>query len=233
MISGDYWLKLQPVADPARWLEQAQAKVDIIQKLFSGLYIQPKTLLFTHFNPVVLLLEKTYSCTVIGEQALKYAYQSSSTFVDDITQVQAPVDVTIALDEYFTYAETENDQRDLLGDIKSVTRGYLITSLQDYKNNAPHKRNHVESGVYGNTIVVEQSQTDKNNKQNWQSHIYFIENNRDLTIVGPVNRRTMYFKQLAKYSSDLNGTDYVIQKNLLYRGFFKRNYEHIITMRFI
>jgi spore germination protein GerM len=233
MISGDYWLKLQPVADAARWLEQAQAKVDIVQKLFSGLYIQPKTLLFTHFNPIVLLLEKTYTCTVIGEQALKYAYQSSSTFVDDITQVQSPVDVTIALDEYFTYAETENEQRNLLTDIKSVTRGYLITSLQDYKNNAPHKRNHVESGVYNDTIVVEQSQTDKNKKQNWINHIYFIENNRDLTIVGPVNRRTMYFKQLAKYSSDLNGTDYVIQKNLLYRGFFKRNYEHIITMRFI
>jgi len=233
MISGDYWLKLQPVADPTRWLEQAQAKYDIIQRLFSGLRIQPRTILFTHFNPLVLLMEQNYDCIVVSDQSVKYAFQSSSTFVDDILQIQSPVDVTIALDEYFTYAETENDQRNLLTDIKNVTRGYLITSLQDYKNNAPHKRNHVESGVYGDTIVVEQNQTDKNNRQNWQSHIYFIENNRDLTIVGPVNRRTMYFKQLAKYSSDLNGTDYVIQKSLLYRGFFKRNYEHIITMRFI
>jgi hypothetical protein len=232
MISGDYWLKLQPVADPTRWLEQAQAKHDIIQKLFSGLRVQPKTILFTHFNPIVLLLEKEYTCTVIGEQGLKYAYQSSSDFVDSISQLQSSFDVTMALDEYFTYADTENNQRDLLADIKEVTQGYLITSLQDYKNNAPHKRNHVDSGVYGDTIVVEQSQVDKNNRQNWLSHIYFIENNHDLTIVGPVSRRTMYFKQLAKYSADLSGTDYVIQKNLLYRGFFKRNYEHIITVQF-
>jgi hypothetical protein len=232
MILGDYWLKLQPVADPTRWLEQAQAKVEILQKLFGGLQIQPKTLLFTHFNPIVLLLEQHYNCIVVGDQSVKYAYQSSSTFIDNITQVKNIVDVTIALDEYFTFATSENDQRQLLSEIKSVTRGYLVTSLQDYKNSAPHKRNHVESGVYGDTIILEQSQVDKNNKQNWQNHIYFIENNRDLTVIGPVERRTMYFKQLAKYSSDLGGSDYVIQKNMLYRGFFKRNYEHIITVQF-
>ena len=232
MISGDYWLKLQPVADPTRWLEQAQAKVEILQKLFGGLQIQPKTILFTHFNPIVLLLEKSYNCVVVGDQSLKYAYQSSSTFIDSIGQIKQLVDVTIALDEYFTFAVTENDQRQLLSDIKAVTRGYLVTSLQDYKNNAPHKRNHVESGVYGDTIILEQSQTDKNNKQNWQTHIYFIENNRDLTVIGPTDRRTMYFKQLAKYSSDLGGSEYVVQNNMLYRGFFKKNYEHIITVKF-
>ncbi|NDB58230.1 hypothetical protein EB001_07275 [bacterium] len=232
MISGDYWLKLQPVADPTRWLEQAQAKVEILQKLFGGLQIQPKTLLFTHFNPIVLLLEQHYDCFVVGDQSVKYAYQSSSTFIDHIAQIKGDADITIALDEYFTFATTENDQRNLLSDIQKVTNGYLVTSLQDYKNNAPHKRNHVDSGVYGDTIILEQSQVDKNNKQNWQNHIYFIENNRDLTVIGPVERRTMYFKQLAKYSSDLGGSDYVIQKNMLYRGFFKRNYEHIITVKF-
>jgi hypothetical protein len=59
-----------------------------------------------------------------------------------------------------------------------------------------------------------------------------IKDNHDLTVLGPEMRRTMYFKQLAKYSSDLNGTDYMIQKNLLYRGFFKKHYEHIISVRF-
>ena len=135
MISGDYWLKLQPVADPTRWLEQAQAKYDIIRKLFSGLSIQPKTILFTHFNPLVLLLEQNYDCIVVGDQSVKYAFQSSSSFIDSISHLKSTVDVTIALDEYFTYAASENDQRNLLSEIKSVTHGYLITSLQDYKNN--------------------------------------------------------------------------------------------------
>ena len=54
MINNDYWLKLQNIVEPTRWLEQAQAKTDILQKLFVGLRIQPKNLLFTHFNPCLL-----------------------------------------------------------------------------------------------------------------------------------------------------------------------------------
>jgi len=231
MINNDYWLKLQNIVEPTRWLEQAQAKTDILQKLFVGLRIQPKNLLFTHFNPIILLLEKQFTCTVIADQDIKYAYQSESIFVDDIKQFNDFSDVTIALDEYFTYANTEQDQRNLLSDIQKVTKGHVITSLQDYKNSAPHKRNYVESFMFNDTIAVEQTLSDKNNKQNWVNNIYFIEN-RDVTVIGPLERRTMYFKQLAKYSSDLNGINYEVQKNLLYRGFFKKNYEHLITVKF-
>jgi hypothetical protein len=232
MISGDYWLKLQPVADPTRWLEQAQAKFDIIQRLFASLDAQPQTILLTHFNPLVLLLEQHYDCTVVAEQGVKYAYQSSSNFIDSINDVKGKVDITLALDEYFTYCDSENAQRDLIAEIKNCTDGYLITSLQDYKNTAPHKRNHVDAAVHSDVIFLEQNIVDKNNRQNWQTHIYFIENHHDLTVLGPTERRTMYFKQLAKYSSDLEGSNYVIQKNMLYRGFFKKNYEHIITVKF-
>jgi len=231
MISGDYWLKLQPVADPTRWLEQAQAKYDIIIKIFNTLNIKPRNILFTHFNPLVLFLEQNYNITVVAEQSIKYSYQSNASFIDHISQFNGNADVVFALDEYFTYAQTEQEQRNLLNDIKKVIKGYLITTLQDYKNNAPHKRSHVESGVYGNTIIVEQNTTDKNNKQNWQNNIYFIENNRDLTVIGPVERRTMYFKQFAKYTADVNGSNYIVQNNLLYRGFFRKNYEHIITVK--
>jgi hypothetical protein len=231
MINNDYWLKLQNIVEPTRWLEQAQAKTDILQKLFVGLRVQPKNLLFTHFNPIILLLEKQFTCTVIADQDIKYAYQSESIFVDDIKQFNDFSDVTIALDEYFTYANTEQDQRNLLSDIQKVTKGHVITSLQDYKNSAPHKRNYVESFMFNDTIAVEQTLSDKNNKQNWVNNIYFIEN-RDVTVIGPLERRTMYFKQLAKYSSDLNGINYEVQKNLLYRGFFKKNYEHLITVKF-
>jgi len=232
MISGDYWLKLQPVAEPNRWLEQAQAKFDIIQRLFSNLNVQPQTILLTHFNPLVLLLEQHYDCTVVADQGVKYAYQSSSNFIDNITDVKNKFDITLALDEYLTYCTSENEQRDLISEIKNCTDGYLITSLQDYKNTAPHKRNNVDASVHSDVILLEQNIVDKNNRQNWQTHIYFIENQSDMTVLGPTDRRTMYFKQLAKYTSDLEGFNYVIQKNMLYRGFFKKNYEHIITVQF-
>ena len=138
----------------------------------------------------------------------------------------------MALDEYLTYASSEQDQRNALESLKKITGNILVTTLQDYKNAAPHKRNTVDAVNINDNIVVEQNILDKINRQNWQTHIYFIENQRDFTVLSPENRRTMYFKQLAKYSSDLNGTGFAVQKNLLYRGFFKKNYEHIITAKF-
>lgn len=235
MILSDYWDKIQHIADNTRWYEQSQAKYDIITKLFLSLDINISNIILPSFNPVVLLLEKNFNCTVVGDQSTKYAWQSNSQFVDNLQDISKPADIVLALDEFFTYAETEQDQRDILNSIKKITNGYLVTTLQDYKNNAPHKRSQVDASMghgSNNLVVVEQNIADKNNRQNWLNYIYMIENHKDLTVLGPVVRRTMYFKQLAKYSSDIGGTDYVIQKNLLYRGFFKKNYEHIITVRF-
>jgi hypothetical protein len=235
MNNTDYWLKIQQITDISRWIDQAQAKCDIIDRLFHNLSITPKTILFPTFSPLVLLLEKNYVCYVVGDQSLKYAWHSNSEFIDSISELERPVDVTLALDEYFTYAADENEQRNLLVVLKAVTSGYLVTTLQDYKNSAPHKKSQVDASISqfnSDFIVIDQHVLDKNNRQSWQNYIYMIENHKDLTVLGPSVRRTMYFKQLAKYSSDLGGTEYVIQKNLLYRGFFKKNYEHIITVRF-
>ena len=233
MINGDYWLKIQNIADSNRWVEQAQAKVDIFEKLFDSLPIKNiETIVLPSFNPVVLLLEQHYKCTVVASQSVKYAWQSSSDFVDSISDIRQPADIVLALDEYLTYASSEQDQRNALESLKTITGGTLVTTLQDYKNAAPHKRNTVDAVNNNDNIVVEQNMLDKINRQNWQTHIYFIENQRDFTVLSPENRRTMYFKQLAKYSSDLNGTGFTVQKNLLYRGFFKRSYEHIITLTF-
>jgi hypothetical protein len=231
-LLNDYWAKTQQIAEISKWLDIAQAKFEIIDKLFTNIGIRPKRILLPTFNPIVLLLEQHYDCIVVADQSLKYSWQSNSEFVDSLGDV-GTVDVCLALDEYFTYADSENAQRDLLDQIKKVLSGYLITTLQDYKNNAPHKRSQVDASNSNNIIIVEENILDRNNKQNWENYIYFIENHSDLTVLGPTPRRTMYFKQLAKYCSDLQGTEYVIQKNLLYRGFYKRNYEHIITVRFV
>ena len=233
MNNSDYWLKIQNIADSNRWVEQAQAKVDIFEKLFDSLPIKHiETIVLPSFNPVVLLLEQHYKCTVVASQSVKYSWQSSSDFVDNIADIEQPADIVLALDEYLTYASSEQDQRNALESLKKITGNILVTTLQDYKNAAPHKRNTVDAVNINDNIVVEQNILDKINRQNWQTHIYFIENQRDFTVLSPENRRTMYFKQLAKYSSDLNGTGFAVQKNLLYRGFFKKNYEHIITAKF-
>lgn len=228
---NDYWAKTQQIAEISKWLDIAQTKFEIIDKLFASLNIKPNRILFPTFNPLILLIEQHYDCVVVGDQSLKYSWQSSSDFVDNIEE-SGSVDVCLALDEYFTYAANETEQRDLLSAIQKNLRGYLVTTLQDYKNHAPHKRNAVEASYNNNLIIIEENIIDRNNRQNWENYIYCIENHNDLTVLGPMPRRTMYFKQLAKYCSDLKGTQFTVQKNLLYRGFYKKNYEHIITCKF-
>ena len=85
----------------------AQAKFEIIDKLFINIGVKPNRILFPTFNPLVLLLEQHYDCVVVADQSLKYSWQSKSEFVDTLAEV-GTVDVCLALDEYFTYADSEN-----------------------------------------------------------------------------------------------------------------------------
>jgi hypothetical protein len=237
MIDPQYWMQIQQIADLNKWNEQAVAKHDILYKVLENLAAKPRRILFTAFNPVVLCFEPEYDCTVLSSQQLGDSWKSKSTYLQGTSGLADKYDVIFALDEYLTYANTEQDQRDALATLKSLLNpsGHVITTCQDYKNSAPHKRHQIECSTHNNQndyVVVDQNIWDKNTKQNWVNYIYMIENHSDLTVLGPTDRRTMYFKQLAKYSSDLQGYDYVIQKNLLYRGFFKRYYEHIISVRF-
>ena len=83
-----------------------------------------------------------------------------------------------------------------------------------------------------NYIMLENSIADKLDKQIWSHYWMYVKDHSGLISFGPAVRRTMYFKQLAKYSSDAGSKQYVIQKNLLYKGFFSKNFEHIITVNF-
>jgi hypothetical protein len=46
------------------------------------------------------------------------------------------------------------------------------------------------------------------------------------------HRKTMYFKQMAKFCMDTGATDFLVHKNLMYKSLIKKNYEHVISVRF-
>lgn len=234
MSINKYWETVYRITDSSKWLEQTTIKFQLFEKLFDSLNIDPVLVIFAGFNPLVLEMEKHYRCIVVADVTLKAQWQSSSEFVTSFDQISEPVSCVFALDEYFTYAANEQDQRNLLQAINdNCRRAVLITTLQDYKNTAPHKRSNIESITNTNSdiVMLDQNIQNKDLKQNWQNYIYFIENHVTLKTIGPIERRTMYFKQLAKYTSDIAANEYTVHKNLLYRGYFKRYYEHIITVR--
>lgn len=233
MSSTEYWKLIHSITPSERLQAMSEAKLQVLEKIITSLDIKPEKILFAGFNPLVLGLESRYQCQVIADPEIGKAWGSDSLFTLDLDQLDTDADICFALDEYFTYADSEIQQRQLLEDINSIFHGYLVTTLQDYKNAAPHRRNSVESmGFDQDQIMLEHYQIDKINRQNWQSRVMMITDFQDLEVVGPMQRRTMYFKQLAKYTSDLGGQDYMVQKNLLYKGYYKKYYEHIISVKF-
>jgi len=233
----EYWKLIKEIGSlNEKWDETVFTKADIIDKLIKSIDPAAKTVLFPSFNPIISFLENYYDITVVCDDELFSTFSLTRTKnVERIADLNTSYDIVVALDEYFTYSNDEQSQRDLLDSVVKVTSGWLITTLQDYKNFAPHKKNQIDAiaiSSSNNYIMLESCVADKTDKQLWYHYRFCIKNHSDLTTIGPVTRRTMYFKQLAKYSSDAGSKQYVIQKNLLYKGFFSKHFEHIITVKF-
>lgn len=231
-----YWDLVKEVsAYNDKWTDIATTKSEIFINLLTSLGNNSKSILFVTFNPIALILAKNYNVTVICNENLNKIFDLSSiTQVNTLSELTKTFDFVFALDEYFTYATDEQNQRDLVNVLCSYTHNWLITTLQDYKNFAPHKKNQIDAMTVNssnNYIMLENSIADRSDKQLWDHYWYCIKDHQTLMTIGPIKRRTMYFKQLAKYTSDVGGLEYVIQKNLLYKGFFSKNFEHIITVK--
>ena len=56
--------------------------------------------------------------------------------------------------------------------------------------------------------------------------------NDNLVIGDPEHCRTMYFKQLAKFSSDANATGFQVEKKIMYKPMFSKSFEYIIYISF-
>jgi hypothetical protein len=53
-----------------------------------------------------------------------------------------------------------------------------------------------------------------------------------LETYGVFQRRTMFFKQLAKFSMDNGAVNFLVHKNLMYKSLIKKNYEHVVSIQF-
>jgi hypothetical protein len=146
-------------------------------------------------------------------------------------------EVVVAVDEYFTYATTDQNQKDLVGQICNLATDYVITTLRDYKNQDYKDREFSQPSIVRNTdesvVFLESHTWSTRDRNSWDSTIYAIDQQRRaLATYGEFARRTMYFKQLANFSTVAGAEDFTVHKNLMYKGLIKKNYEHVITITF-
>ena len=201
---------------------------------------RPKNMLFVGFSEFLLLDHHGAKISVTEASAaarrhldsLGITYSYISIPREDL--LNNSYDFALAGDEYFTYSTDDHDQRSLVSRIVHSTRGVVMTTLRDYKNQEYRDREFSIPGIIKNqtnTIFLEHHDWNNVDKESWTSMVYEIDQQtRSMTSHGPFARRIMYFKQLAKFSSDAGAKSFLVHKNLMNKGLTRKNYEHIITI---
>jgi hypothetical protein len=231
---------LQAFKSHIRPAEVLKRKKEILDEIAIFHNFSPSSVLYVGFNPAILVDQtKNISVTSISLDARNFLNQNNIKFnyipEDKLSQFGKKFDSVIALDEYFTFAENDNKQREKVIEICNLATEYVITTCKDYKNQEFKDREFsIPALVRGNNsadIFLEFHDHNSADRNSWQTQVYHI-NDMSLRTSGPFARRAMFFKQLAKFSHDAGAAGFNVHKNLMYKSLIKKNYEHVISIRF-
>jgi len=151
-----------------------------------------------------------------------------------ITEPTQKYDLVLAMDQATTYCDSNDKQQAKVKLFASYTKKYFVTTVMDYKNTT----NRIfEEPFYIKTgnderVVLHHRKWDNNDRQAWTHYTYITDENHVTTMHGPYNRRTMYFKQLAKFLFDNGVKKYNVHKEPLYKGVYSKTFQHIVTAEF-
>lgn len=214
------------------------------QEILSGVSgyhnFTPDSVLYVGFNPAILAeTANTIAVTYISKQAQEFLHENGIKFTyiapEKLSQYQRKFESVIALDEYFTFADSDQAQRDCVVEICQLATEYVITTCKDYKNQEFKDREFsipalIRAGQ-SSTVYLEFHDHNLQDRNSWKTQVYEIAGTQ-LTATGPFDRRAMFFKQLAKFSADAGAVGFSVHKNLMYKSLIKKNYEHVISIRF-
>jgi len=213
-------------------------KRDLLEDVLDHYGFDTSEILFVGFSPWCLALDRqAFTITEVNDTVVEFLTKEGCNFqykaMSDLLPKQYKI--VVAADEYFTFADSDQGQRDLVDQLARLTTNLLITTLRDYKNQDFKDREFSQPimirGTNTNKIFLEHYDYDIRDKNSSSSRTYIIDGNTS-SMHGPFARRNMYFKQLAKFSLDAGATNFYVHKNLMYKSVIKKNYEHVITIKF-
>lgn len=220
--------------------EIVKRKQEILKGVGEFHNYMPNSVLYVGFNPAILYeTADKIAVTYISKSAREFLHANGIKFdyIDpsNLANVTEKYDSVVALDEFFTFASTDQEQKDLVAKLANVTGQYLITTCRDYKNQDYKDREFstpslIRSGN-SNTVYLEFHDHDLYDRNRISTSVYRIADST-LETYGPYDRRAVFFKQLAKFSSDSGAVGFTVHKNLMYKSLLKKNYEHVISIRF-
>ena len=215
------------------------------QEILDGVYrtenLQPQSVLFVGFNPAILSTKaKTVAVTEITDRAQQFLTEQGVKFTyiapEELSAYKKSFDCVIAMDEYFTFAESDQEQQDKIAKICNLATAFVISTVKDYKNQDYKDREFSTPALIRNSgdykTFVELHDWDLKDRTRWNTMVYEIGKDSSLVTYGQFERRTMFFKQLAKFSMDAGAVNFLVHKNLMYKSLIKKNYEHVVSIQF-
>ena len=231
---------LQAYKSHTKPTEVLKRKKEILDEISTFHNFTANSVLYIGFNPAILSdTTKNIYLTVASQDTQDYLNNNGIKFTfittEKLLQSSLKFDVVIALDEYFTFASNDTEQRNRVIEICKLAKEYVITTCKDYKNQEFKDREFsipalIRSGK-SNHIFLEFHDYDVQDRNSWLTFVYHV-NGSNLDTYGSFARRAMFFKQLAKFSHDAGAVGFNVHKNLMYKSLIKKNYEHVISIRF-
>lgn len=219
--------------------EVVNKKRELLDDVLGHYGLTSKNILFVGFSPWCMAMDQeSFTITEVSERVLSFLQDQKLNFtykpIEDLVKANHRFTTVVAADEYFTFADCDQTQKDLVNRLAHLTEEVIVTTLRDYKNQDFKNREFSQPIlIRGNTdkIFLEHYDYDHKDKNASLSRTYLIDNNTS-KLYGPFQRRNMYFKQLAKFSMDAGAVNFYVHKNLMYKSVIKKNYEHVITIKF-
>jgi len=214
-------------------------KREVWDSIVSHYQLTPDSVLFWGFSPLIFactareiyLTQATeYTKKFLVDQGIKYTYIDLETLTNSMKKFHW----VIATDEFFTFANSDQEQQQLIGLVCQHARDLVITTLRDYKNQDFRDREFsMPLAVHNNKnhlIFLEYHDSPPPDRGVWDTRVWMLSS--DSQCHGPWPRRAMFFKQLAKFSLDAGAENFYVHKNIMYKSLIKKNYEHVISIKF-
>ena len=216
--------------------ELVDRKKEILDKILEYYNSSPRTYLFLGFSPLIFTVHESAKVVVghCSPNTLNEINKQRVISEFNLNDVKK-FDCVVATDEFFTFAKSEEDQKSNIFQLCNLTNDVLITTVKDYKNQDFKEREFSSPAIIKTqstiTAFTEIHNWDSQDKNKWQTAVYQLQS-EEAKCRGLFDRRTLYFKQLAKFTSDFGANDFLVHKNLMYKSLIKKNYEHVISVKF-
>lgn len=215
--------------------EIVERKNEILDRITEYYNAGVESILFVGFNPAILAAKaKKISVTQVSDTVLTWLKQQNPS-IELLDNVTEKFDMVVAFDEFLTFANTDDQQRDLINSLCNLSNGLVVTTVKDYKNQEFKDREYSQPAIIRSkekmTAFTEIHDWQADDKNAWTTGVYELSS-ANSQCHGIYNRRALYFKQLAKFSMDAGATGFLVHRNLMYKSLLKKNYEHVISIHF-